>query len=75
MPPPPQVTPTFTLYRGGEAVATVTGVSDLRLQRAMVDAMTPEERAAAAAEIAALEEAEAAAAEQEAAERLAKQQA
>ena len=57
-----QVTPTFTLYRGGGGapLATVTGPHETRLLRALVDALSPEERAAHAGDVAELEAAEAA---------------
>ncbi|GBF92257.1 thioredoxin [Raphidocelis subcapitata] len=38
-----KVTPTFALYRGGSQVETVTGVSEVKLLRALVDRMTPQE--------------------------------
>ena len=53
-----KVTPTFFLYRGGEVVGTVTGVDENKLLRAMVDKFTPEELAAHAEDVAALEAAE-----------------
>lgn len=37
------MTPTFALFRGGQQVATVTGVSEAKLLRGMVDVMTPQE--------------------------------
>jgi thioredoxin-like negative regulator of GroEL len=38
-----KVTPTFAVYRGGSQVDTVTGVSEVKLLRALVDRMTPRE--------------------------------
>jgi hypothetical protein len=64
--PPAQVTPTFALYRGGEQVGTVTGVSDAKLLRAMVDAMTPAELEGHEEDVFELEAAEKELAEQEA---------
>ncbi|KAI8465605.1 MAG: hypothetical protein J3K34DRAFT_436614 [Monoraphidium minutum] len=54
-----KVTPTFALYRGGSQIATSTGVSETKLLRAIVDALTPEERAAHIEDIGELEAAEA----------------
>lgn len=53
-----KMTPTFELYRGGGSIGRVTGVSELKLQRAIVDAMTPAEHEAHAGDIADLEAAE-----------------
>lgn len=65
---PPQVTPTFQLYRGGERAATVTGVSEVKLLRGIVDRMTADELAPHAEDLLELEVAERELAEQEAAE-------
>jgi hypothetical protein len=64
-----QVTPTFTLYRGGSAVATVSGVSEVKLLRAMVDQMQPRELEGHEEDLLELEVAEAELAAQEEAER------
>jgi len=63
-----KVTPTFALYRGGGQVGTVTGVSDVKLLRAIVDAMSQEELEGHEEDVFELEaaEKEAAAAEAEA---------
>lgn len=53
-----KVTPTFMIYRGGERAATVTGVSETKLLRALVDLMTPEELAGHEEDVFELEAAE-----------------
>lgn len=63
-----KVTPTFALYRGGEAVGTTTGVSDVKLLRAIFERLTPQELEGLQDEVFELEAAERELAEQEAAE-------
>jgi hypothetical protein len=54
----PQVTPTFALYRGGSQVGTVTGVSDVKLLRGIVDALSAAELAGHEEDVFELETAE-----------------